>query len=661
MTAVIDLGPCLPGQEFLVGRDSHCTFVIDHHSVSREHAALTIDDGGRIGVRDLASTFGVKVNKAAVISRQLNEGDLVQFGGHSLYRVKGRRLEADPEAVGMAVRFDALSVARGGQAILVDVTAEIGSDEFVGVIGPSGCGKSTLLACLTGAYPPSSGKITYDQTHNLSEQLPQFLQRTGVVPQNDLVFAELSVDENLLFSARIKEPELPQAELRHRISAALEAVALTEHRSKRASDLSGGQRKRVNVAIELLTKPRLLLLDEPTSGLDPQMELSLLDKLRSLTRRGMTVVCVAHTSNLHLFDKVIRLQAQTGRDSPLRSVLYCGPPQEMANVPAASHDSHAGHVAAEGTRQATGTGIRLPPVAIRRPKSDKRFFVSQALTVFLRTLQCAVRDRAACGLFAATPVIFALIITLSQKERNGPTYMCFFFAISAFWLGMTVSIREIVREQRLYVRDKLAGLIPTAYLAGKIAYAGVAMVCQAGILLVSGVITFRIVRYVSPQAHPIHLVYYNTSVSSLILGFIPLCLCAISGSLAGLMISTVAKTERMAVSALPLVLLPQILLSQVGYGDADDYLGKPPFGLIASAPGTVKGTGTVVDWLLYLGSSGFATRPTSTLMTLACSAPGQSSAAAFVEVLYIVGLLTLYAIATLIVFIEFEKHRTDWR
>ncbi len=215
------------------------------------------------------------------------------------------------------MRIDAVdvSVDVGRHHLLQNVSLTLLPGEFVGVLGPSGCGKSTLLKTLSGQLLPSKGTVL------LNGRPPDILD-AGFVPQDDIVHGSLRVERALVFSGRLRMPPgTPMAEVRTRVDEVIAMVELDERRATRIEKLSGGQRKRVSVAVELLTRPPLLFLDEPTSGLDPALEEHMMDLFASLARAGRTVVLTTHvTQNLDRLDLMVVLAS--GR------VVFVGTPAD---------------------------------------------------------------------------------------------------------------------------------------------------------------------------------------------------------------------------------------------------------------------------------------------------------------------------------------------
>ena len=209
-----------------------------------------------------------------------------------------------------------------GKVILHDVSLVARPGEFVAVVGGSGAGKSTLLGALSGYRPATSGRVLLDGVP-LYQHYNDLRQLIGYVPQDDIIHRELTVERALGYAAELRLPvEWTPAQRQERVDAVIAELGLKEQRQTVVADLSGGQRKRVSIGVELLTRPRLFFLDEPTSGLDPATETHMMDLLRGLANQGRTVLLITHaTQNIHLCDKVLFL-ARGGR------IAFYGAPDE---------------------------------------------------------------------------------------------------------------------------------------------------------------------------------------------------------------------------------------------------------------------------------------------------------------------------------------------
>ncbi|QED28565.1 ABC transporter ATP-binding protein [Microvenator marinus] len=197
-----------------------------------------------------------------------------------------------------------LTVERGGKTILSGVDFQASDGEMIGILGPSGSGKSTLLMALNGFRPATAGRVTLDGK-DFYENFETFKSDIGFVPQDDIVPAALRVERTLGYAAELRLPDLePEARIA-RVNMVMRILGLTESKDTRVSSLSGGQRKRVSVGVELLSKPRMLFADEPTSGLDPALERSLTENFRKLADDGHMVIVTTHImSSLSLYDKL---------------------------------------------------------------------------------------------------------------------------------------------------------------------------------------------------------------------------------------------------------------------------------------------------------------------------------------------------------------------
>jgi len=219
----------------------------------------------------------------------LQERDVVSVG-HHLFHLVGRQLReyvdeglVSFEAAELTVRTPA------GRTLLDDVSFCLDERSFLAVVGPSGAGKSTLLNALTGFRPAGAGTVSYDG-RDLYANYEELRLRIGFVPQQDVLHQTLTVRQALGYAAELRFPEdVAASERSERVEKVLGELGLTEAGDRPINVLSGGQRRRVAVAVELLDEPSLLFLDEPTSGLDPGYERSLMDQMRSIADGGHTV------------------------------------------------------------------------------------------------------------------------------------------------------------------------------------------------------------------------------------------------------------------------------------------------------------------------------------------------------------------------------------
>ncbi|GHO93348.1 ABC transporter ATP-binding protein [Reticulibacter mediterranei] len=306
-----------------LGRASDNTVVLNHPQVSGHHARLELMQGGYRLV-DMRSTNGTYINEQPkrVSNQVLGAGDVIRIGPFKI-TFTGTQLTQQDES--QAVRIDALHLKKTGNnnAILVnDISIAIPPRKFVALVGGSGAGKSTLLDALNGLRPAQDGMVFYngqDYYHNLAA----FSTQLGYVPQDDIIHRELSVERALYYAARLRLPnDFTEQQIQERINEVLEDVEMKARRHLLVNKLSGGQRKRVSIALELLANPSVFFLDEPTSGLDPGLDRKMMLLMRRLADRGRTIVLVTHaTNNINACDYVCFL-CQGGR------LAYFGPPND---------------------------------------------------------------------------------------------------------------------------------------------------------------------------------------------------------------------------------------------------------------------------------------------------------------------------------------------
>ena len=317
---------------WIIGRDPSANLTLDHPTVSRQHAEVRTTAAGP-HIRDLGSSNGTFVNGQLLVgSRPLAAGDVVQIGPYKLVYDQAGFAQYAPngnyriDAVQLVRRVTvggALARLRGSAAseriILRDVSLSVQPREFVALVGGSGAGKSTLLNAMSG-YIPADGRVLVNGD-DLYDNFAAYRSILGYVPQDDIIHSLLPVRSALTYAARLRLPDASKAEITQRVAKVLAEVEMSEHAEKLVGRLSGGQRKRVSIASELLAEPGLFFLDEPTSGLDPGLEKKMMYTMRRLADGGRTVLLVTHaTANIDQCTQVAFMA--DGR------LTYFGPPQE---------------------------------------------------------------------------------------------------------------------------------------------------------------------------------------------------------------------------------------------------------------------------------------------------------------------------------------------
>jgi ABC-type multidrug transport system ATPase subunit/pSer/pThr/pTyr-binding forkhead associated (FHA) protein len=316
------------GGVIVIGRDPASQIHLDHPSVSRQHASVVISPQGFL-IQD-SSSNGTFVNGQRISGAQaLRVGDMVQIGP---FKLKLETQGLTPFTPDGNYRLDALGLKREvfpgfidrlrgqtSKVILNNVSLAIYPREFVALVGGSGAGKSTLMKALSGFFP-AKGQVLINGD-GLYENFSAYRSILGYVPQDDIIHGQLTVQTALSYAARLRLPDASPVEITQRVSDVLSQVEMTPHVDKEVRSLSGGQRKRVSIAVELLADPGLFFLDEPTSGLDPGLEKKMMYTMRQLADQGRTIVLVTHaTANITQCTHVAFMA--DGR------LVYFGPPQE---------------------------------------------------------------------------------------------------------------------------------------------------------------------------------------------------------------------------------------------------------------------------------------------------------------------------------------------
>jgi ABC transport system ATP-binding/permease protein len=473
-----------------IGRAPENNVVLNDLLVSRRHAILR-RFGNQWELVDNNSANGTYVNGNRINRAGIGPDDIVGIG-HQLLHLAGDRLVEYVDTGDVSYQASNLRVVTNkGKVLLADVSFALPERCFMAVVGPSGAGKSTLLGALTGFRPAGSGEVRYDD-RDLYKNYAELRHRIGFVPQDDILHTPLTVRRALNYAARLRFPhDVSAKERKQRIDEVLNELGLAAHANQRIDSLSGGQRKRTSVALELLTKPSLLFLDEPTSGLDPGYEKSVMQTLRTLADDGRSVVVVTHnTAQLNLCDRLLIL-APGGR------LAYFGPPQQALSYFNCSdfadlfnlleHDTATDwtrrfvaspmHEALTGPRPARKAAEPAAPAA--KPVAQQSAF-AQFTTLCRRYLAVIAADRQYSVTLLILPLLLSLFahavpgkagLSLSkaiETKSTQPSQLLVLLIIGGGLMGCAASIREIVKERAIYQREHGIGLSCGAYLASKL-------------------------------------------------------------------------------------------------------------------------------------------------------------------------------------------------
>ncbi|MFC9426958.1 FHA domain-containing protein [Streptomyces sp. NPDC056987] len=598
------------GRVMRIGRALENDLVVSDLQVSRHHAEFTATPDGRFEIHDLGSHNGTYVNGQPIAKSGtvlLGPNDIVGVG-HSTFRLVGDRLEefVDTGEVSFSARHLTVTVD-GGKQILKDVSFGVPEKSLIAVIGPSGSGKSTLLKALTGYRPADQGEVLYDN-RNLYKQFAELRQRIGLVPQDDILHKELTVKKALKYAAKLRFPgDTAEAEREARIGEVLGELKLDIHKDKKITSLSGGQRKRVSVALELLTKPSLIFLDEPTSGLDPGMDRDVMQLLRGLADDGRTVLVVTHSvAELGICDKLLVM-------APGGSVAYFGPPEEALNFFGYStwadvfsafenyrdydwagrwRGSQHYQMYAADLDAVAPQSVPMPPhQQLRPPKAQS--WGSQLWTLIRRYSSVIASDKGFMGLMLILPAVLGVVsVVIPAKFGLGPPEapsrfnsaagtIMLILTVGMCFSGAANSVRELIKERVIYERERATGLSRSAYLMSKVITLGVITAFQ-GVIICGIGFAPRVLPeegLIMPPAVEICLVVIALGFTSMMFG---------------LVISSLVKTAEKTMPLLVMFAIVQVVFTGVLF-QLYDSPGLEQLAWLMPSRWAIAGAGTTLD------------------------------------------------------------------
>ena len=542
--------------DITVGRDSSCNIVLPHITVSKLHARITASGGGHV-ISDCNSTNGVIVNNRRIAGNQpLSEKDVITITNTKLIYTYGAVYYCCYRG---GISVDASNVyitrGRGAKAFVTcrGVSLNIRPGELVGIIGGSGAGKSTILNAMCGYLRPASGEV-YINGVDLYRNFDSLKKLIGYVPQSDIVYGDLTLHDMLMYTAKLRLPDDTSYEEREAaISKAIETVELGEKRDSLIRALSGGQRKRASIAVELLSDPNLLFLDEPASGLDPGTERSLMTSLRRMADGGKTVILVTHsTLQLQKCDKIVFM----GRGGNL---CFCGSygealkffgVKDIVDVYQMMNDQ--AEYWSEKYRSICAPAQPASPSEDGVKRSPKHR-IKQLFVLSMRYLKLIVNDRQRLILLLLqAPVLIFLVALVADgdqfEEYEMTKSLLFALSCSAFWVGMLNALQEICKERSILKREYMTGLSLTSYVLSKIFVLGLVCVIQS--LLISAAFTLLI-----------GISSYTLIAPAFIEMFLTTFFTSLAASAMGLLVSSLFTNADRVMSVAPVLLMPQILFS----------------------------------------------------------------------------------------------------
>lgn len=455
---------------------------------------------------------------------------------------------------------------RSGEYGLRNISFSEEQGKLVGIMGASGSGKTTLLNNLSGIINPSTGtvKINGIDLHRDKEQLHGVI---GLIPQDDLLIEELTVFQNLFYNARLCFSDKSGEEIRDRVDKTLSSLGLLDIKNLRVGNpfnklISGGQRKRLNIALELIREPSILFVDEPTSGLSSRDSENVMDLLRELSIKGKLVFVVIHqpSSDIYkMFDQIIFMDIggyMIYYGNPVEAVMYfkemdaqinseigecpaCGNVNselifniiEARAVDEFGYYTNTRKVAPETWEclymknlepEVIPTTDRPPPGKLKIPG-----WFSQMKIFLTRDFLSKVSNRQYVALTLLEAPILALLLSyiiryiadplsrvyIFRENENIPVYI-FMSLIVALFLGLIVSAEEIFRDRKILKREAFLNLSRSGYLSSKVLILILISAIQAFLFVIIG----NPVLGIKGMTFAYWLALFSTSVCANILG-----------------------------------------------------------------------------------------------------------------------------------------------
>ena len=606
-----------------IGSDqAKCLLVIPN--ASPDHAAVYYHKPSKSWwIADMHSGSGTRVNGSSVCNERLVHGDKITIGDTDiLFDSEYLRTGRNPNAgVNVSIRDVTVSRGEGNPDILSHINMEVHAGEFVGLLGPSGCGKSSLIQRLAGLGSFDAGKVLVNFASYESRK-KDIQSITAYVPQDVALHEDLKLKEEISIFCRL---HFKNISIDQQVQNALRLVGLDGKRDDRIGDLSGGEKRRASIALELLREPQLFLLDEPTAGLDPATETDIMKYLRRVANQNRTVICSTHImGNIRLFDKVLfiskgkevfygtpsDLLARFDTDSPLKIYQIFGKedtpsePQKLKTKKGKKRESLFSRfinqlntlfrsIKTLFPRKAGGTCSNLnlssstPTASLLQQILG--YLQRQLLDYFSFRHQEEWKEKFKSFIFSPffiqillLPVLVAFVL----KTACADSFSCarkdlfFFSAIAVFWFGLNTHIRELVKERTPWrCLERLEHISLFSYLSAKIIWTILISLVQIFMFLLSYVFFHWFFEFLFEVGGKITgNGWFVSLIRECVMSFrslsapvtfkfsftysVILYFCCILGSWISLAVSSIFKKENSAVGLLPIILIPFLFFSE---------------------------------------------------------------------------------------------------
>ena len=550
-----------------IGRAKSNNIVVEDALASRVHAMLASTPAG-LEIRDNDSSNGTFVNGTLITSAKLRDGDVVTIGNTDLLATGNTLLPQPAAARTSGLTAHGLALTLDGRQLLQDVSFTAKPGTLTAVIGPSGAGKSTLVKLIGGAMPRSAGLVAFDG-HDVHAEYASMRSRIGMVPQDDVVHRQLTIEQALNFAAELRLPPDTTADDRRQVvERVLDELELAPHKDTRVDKLSGGQRKRASVAMELLTGPSLLILDEPTSGLDPALDRQVMTMLRRLADAGRVVIVVTHSlTYVGMCDQILLL-------APGGKTAFADPPAEIGTAMGSTDWADIFARVSTDPEGAHRAYLSRHPASPRRPsptagaaplgKPPRTNSWRQVMTLVRRQRRLITSDRGYFAFLAILPVVLG-VLSLAVPGNTGlgatnaagaeePIDILILLNIGAVFLGTALTVRDLVGERMIFQRERAVGLSASAYLIAKVAVYSIAALIGTAVMV--AIMTIG-------KGTPSHggALLGDGVTQGIVELYLGLALTAITSAMVGLTLSSLARSTEQVLPMLVATIMVSMVLA----------------------------------------------------------------------------------------------------
>jgi ABC-type multidrug transport system ATPase subunit len=559
LPVVVHIDDYLQGKDRITIGNNHENDIIIKDATSAAFHAEVYRKSGDLYIKDLGSASGVFINGEKIKGERKIDTEVECYIGLTALHFGDKPASLKPQSAVTAVNIS--KIYKNSFVGLQPMSLNIMRGEFVALMGPSGCGKSTLLKTLTGDNPCTDGQV-YLFGLELKQYFKLLKKKIGYVPQEDIIHQNLTVYQTLYYAAKLRlEENLPEYQIHSRIQEVLSALKMNDSNitQRRVKMLSGGQRKRISIAVELLTKPSILFLDEPTSPLDPETVVDFLKCIKELCIGGMTVIMVTHKpEDLYYADRIVFLgnRGYHAFDGNKDEIIKYFNTQNLIEVYSLLNSEEASIKYYEKWYK---DAVRPEVKQNNNLKIDRdASFWNQYKWLIKRNLAIRMGDPANLRLQVLQPLVISILIVMVFKDlikNNIPISGAYFMmVISTIWFSVSLASREIIDEIAIFKRERMFNLKIGTYLLGKYTVLGFTGLIQT--FIISAVLKAS----------------YGTQMEYWFLTWMFLWLIYLGSVSLGFLISSSVRNSESVMIVNPIVLLPQNLLAGIVAPIQDKYI-----------------------------------------------------------------------------------------